>query len=50
MSAILSFLIGAMFGACVGVTVMCMLQINSINKYERKSSNEKKKHSEDNQV
>lgn len=47
MSAILSFVIGAMFGACIGVTVMCVLQINTINKYERKISNEKEKHSED---
>lgn len=47
MSAIFSFVIGAMFGTCIGVTVMCVLQINRINKDERKISNEKEKYSED---
>ena len=42
MSAILSFVIGAMFGACIGVTVMCVLQVGKLYEDNNKEDNNAK--------
>lgn len=42
MSAILSFVIGAMFGACIGVTVMCVLQVGKSYEDNNKEDNNAK--------
>ena len=47
------FIIGTMLGGLCGVTMMCLFQINNINKYHshrEENVNEKKKHSEDSQI
>lgn len=39
MSKLLFFLLGLMIGGLVGVALMCMLQINRINEYEKNYKN-----------
>ena len=53
MTEFIFFIIGTMLGGLCGVTFMCLFQINNINKYHshrEEYDNEKKKHSEDNQI
>lgn len=48
MTAVIFMIIGVFIGSFVGVALMCLLQINKSNHYERMNgTNEKKEHSED---
>ena len=40
MNRIIIFMLGSMVGGFVGVTVMSLLQINRINRYEQKAKKE----------
>lgn len=43
MSELLFFVLGLVIGGLTGVTVMCFLQINRINEYEKKINSIKMK-------
>lgn len=48
MSEFIFFTIGTLIGGLIGVTTMCLFQINNLNKYyRRENENAKEKHSED---
>lgn len=42
MLSFILFLIGLMLGGCLGVVLMCMLQINRINEKSRKEDENEK--------
>lgn len=43
MSELLFFVLGLVIGGLTGVTIMCCLQINRINEYEKKINSIEKK-------
>lgn len=49
MSEFIFFMIGLMLGGCVGVVMMCLLQVSRLNReiYRKDKDNEDKKYSED---
>ena len=49
MSEFIFFLIGIMLGGCIGIVIMCLLQINRLNEHfhRKEHDNEKEKYSED---